>query len=346
MKAMVLEQYREPMPVREVQDPSCPPDGAVIRVEANGICRSDWHAWIGDWPWRFTFPHVLGHEFTGVVQEVGPLVTNFGLGDRVIVPFSQGDGSCSYCLSGHSNVCAHIKMPGMTYWGGYGQYVSVPQADTNLVRLPDTVSFVVGASLGCRFMTAFHGLLDQAEIRPGEWVAIHGCGGVGLSAVHIAKATGARVIAVDISDDKLEMARQLGAEVVLNARVNSPVEAIQDLTQGGSDVAVDALGIRNTCQNALASLKKRGRHLQLGLTTLTDGQIDLSIDTIVRGELRVIGSLGMPAWRYSSLLGMVAAGTLTPEKLVTKTVPIDDASAVLASMTDFATVGVVVVDRW
>jgi D-arabinose 1-dehydrogenase-like Zn-dependent alcohol dehydrogenase len=350
VKAMVLEAFRAPLVVREVPDPSPTPDGAVVRVEANGICRSDWHAWQGDWSWigmRLKLPHVLGHEFAGVVEAVGPEVRRFKPGDRVVVPFTQGDGTCEYCLAGYSNVCAHILMPGFSYWGGYGRLVAVPRADTSLVLLPDSVDFVAAASLGCRFMTAFHGVVDQAEVAPGEWVAVFGAGGVGLSAVHIAAAIGARPIAVDIHPEKLAAAREAGAEATVDARAANPVEAVRTLTDGGAHVAVDALGIAETCLNALASLRKRGRHLQIGMTTQAEaGQVPLPIDIIVQKEIRFVGSLGMPAWRYTHLLGMVAAGKLRPQQLVHGTVAIEQAPDVLAAMTDFRTVGVQVVSRW
>lgn len=350
MKAAVLEELRKPLVVRDVPDPETPPDGAIVRVEANGICRSDWHAWMGDWGWvgiTPQLPHVLGHEFTGVVEEVGPQTTRFRRGDRVIVPFSQGDGTCEYCRTGHENVCLHGTFPGFSYWGGFGRYVAVPRADLNLVALPEGVGFVEAASMGCRFMTSFHGLVDQARVRPGEWVAVHGCGGIGLSAIHIAAALGANPIAVDISDEKLALAKELGAVATVNARSDNAPGAIREITRGGAHVSVDALGVATTCLNSLLSLRKRGRHLQIGLTTQAEqGMITLPMDMITLMELQVLGSLGMPPSRYPEMLRMVELGRLRPGKMVTRTVPVEEASDVLASMSDFATVGVTVIDRW
>src|SRR6266403_4915581 len=210
MKAAVFESTKKPLVIKTVPDPECAPNGAIIRVEANGICRSDWHAWSGDWSWMGLSAQpgaILGHEFCGVVEEVGKDIRNFKKGDRVLVPFSQGDGTCEYCRSGHSNICNTPLIPGVTYYGGYGSYVGIPFADLNLVRMPDAVGFLEGASLGCRFMTSYHGIVDRAQVRPGEWVAVHGCGGIGLSAVHIAAAIGANVVAVDLDDRKLELAK-------------------------------------------------------------------------------------------------------------------------------------------
>lgn len=345
-----MEEIGKPLVVRSVPDPSPAPDGAVVRVAANGICRSDWHAWMGDWTWlgvRIPLPHVLGHEFTGVVEAVGAGVRHVRAGDRVIVPFSQGDGTCEMCRGGHENVCEHITMPGFSYWGGYAQYVAVPRADRNLVPLPAEVPFVAGASLGCRYMTAFHGLVDQAELRPGEWVAIHGCGGVGLAAVQIATALGAGAIAVDISPAALDLATQLGAAAVVDARTADPAKAIRELTGGGAHVSVDALGIAVTCRASVLSLRRRGRHLQIGMTTQAErGQVALPVDAIVNRELMLVGTQGMQASRYPALLRLVAAGRLQPGRLVTGRVPLGAASGVLAAMTDFATTGVTVIDRF
>ena len=205
MRAAVMEGIRQPLVVRDVPDPTPPEKGVVVRVEANGICRSDWHLWMGDWSWiglQLPLPHVLGHEFCGVIDEVGPGVTRWRRGDRVLVPFSVGEGSCEWCRSGHHNICDTMLTPGVVSWGGYGRRAGVPFADVNLVPLPESIGFVEAASMGCRYMTSFHGLVDQAKVGAGEWVAVHGCGGVGLSAVQIATALGANVIAVDVADDE------------------------------------------------------------------------------------------------------------------------------------------------
>jgi D-arabinose 1-dehydrogenase-like Zn-dependent alcohol dehydrogenase len=350
MRAAVMEGIRKPLVVRDVPDPSPAPNGAVVRVEANGICRTDWHLWVGDWSWfgiQLPMPHVLGHEFCGVVEAVGPDVTRVKRGDRVLVPFSQGDGTCEWCRSGHHNVCDTLLTPGVVYWGGYGRYVAVPFADVNLVPLPESVSFVDAASMGCRFMTAFHALVDQAVVRAGEWVSVHGCGGVGMSAVQIASALGARVIAVDVAGDKLAMAKSLGAVATVDASKSDAGKAIIELTGGGAHVAVDALGIAATCQAAIMALRKRGRHVQIGLTSSAEqGMIALPIDLIVLKELTIVGSLGMQAPRYGAMLGMVETGKLAPGKLVQSRIGLEEAGGVLESMDRYGTVGVTVIDRY
>ena len=350
MRAAVMEALRQPLVVKEVPDPQCPPNGAIIRTEAEGVCRSDWHIWMGDWFWVGlvpSLPFVMGHEFCGVVEEVGKEVRGFRRGDRVVIPFSQGDGTCEFCRTGYSNVCNLPQIPGVTYWGGYGHLVAVPGADLNLVALPEKVGLVDAASLGCRFMTSFHGLVDQAQVKPGEWVAVHGCGGIGLSAINIASAIGANVIGVDLDDRKLELAKKLGANQVVNAKKTDAVNAVMDLSGGGVHVAVDALGSATTCRNSIMSLRKRGRHLQIGLTTQVEkGEVSMPIDRIVFMELRLIGSLGMQAARYPAMLQMVEAGHLSPGAMVTERIPLEQASRVLGQMTEFQNVGTAVITAY
>ena len=350
MRAAVLEALNQPFVVREVPTPEPLPGGVLLRVEANGICRSDWHVWRGDWGWVGIVPQlpmVIGHEFCGVVEEVGAGVTRWKKGDRVIVPFSGGEGSCEWCRTGHQNMCDAPVIPGLAFGGGYGRYSSVPHADVNLVRLPDEVGFVEAASMGCRFMTSFHGVVDQAQVRAGEWVAVHGCGGIGLSAIQIAAALGARVIAVDVSDEKLAFAQEFGAEATVNAARDDVPGAIATLTGGGAQVSIDALGIAVTCVNSILSLRKRGRHLQIGLTTAAEqGMVPVPIDAIVFKELQIIGSLGMQAPHFAAMLAMVEAKKLDPGKLVARTVGLEDVTAVVESMGSYATTGVTVITQY
>jgi D-arabinose 1-dehydrogenase-like Zn-dependent alcohol dehydrogenase len=350
MRAAVFEGIRQPLVVRDMPDPTLLPDGAIIRVEANGICRTDWHLWTGDWTWvgiALPTPHVFGHEFCGVIEETGPNVTRWKKGDRVLVPFSQGEGTCEWCRTGHHNICDTPLVPGVAYWGGYGRLVGVPYADVNLVRLPDSVPFVDAASMGCRYMTAFHAIVDQAQVRPGEWVAVHGCGGVGLSAVQIAAAMGANVIAVDVSDEKLAAAKGEGAQHTINSTKDEPIMAIMGLTGGGAHVSIDALGIAATCRNSVMCVRKRGRHVQVGLTSGAEkGEVSLPIDIIVLKEVQIMGSVGMQASHFGGMLQMVEAGRLKPGKLVHRKVKLEEASGVLESMDKYGTIGVTVIAQY
>jgi D-arabinose 1-dehydrogenase-like Zn-dependent alcohol dehydrogenase len=349
MKAAVMVEVQKPLEMQNVPVPTIGPDDALLHVEASGICRSDWHLWNGDWGWLgmgLKPPVVLGHEMAGVLEEVGANVTGFKKGDRVVVPFMLGCGHCEMCREGHQNECENA----IALFGSFAEYVKVSYAAGNLVRLPDEIPFVNAASMGCRYMTAYHGLMDQLSVRPGEWLAVFGTGGVGMSAVQIASSAGARVIAVDIDDSKLGIARDLGAEATVNSRGKQPQEIAQqiaEITKGGANCSLDALGIPATCVPAILSLRRRGRHLQIGLTTGDQkGIMPLPLDAMVMKEIQFVGSLGMQAYKLEDLVGLVQGGKLHPEKLISRKVPLEETGNVLDSMTHFGTTGTVVIDRF
>ncbi len=344
MKAMVMEEIGKPMMVKDWPEPKCPSDGAIVRVEASGICRSDWHLWQGDWAWigfKPRLPAILGHEFAGVIEEVGKDVKTVKPGTRVVVPLAQGCGVCEDCRTGHSNQCMR---GGMT---GYARYGVLSHADFNYVPLPEKIDFIEASSMGCRYVTAFHGLIDQGQVKADETVVVYGCGGVGLSTIQIASALGARVLAVDLDDRKLELAKQAGATDVINGKQTDPVKAVMELTRGGADVSVDALGIAATCRNAVFSLRKRGRHVQIGLTTQVEkGEVALPIDQIVFKEIQITGSLAIQSFRYPAMLSMVERGRLEPKKLVTETIPLEKAFGVIEQMSKFENVGISVINQF
>ncbi|HBY64160.1 MAG TPA: alcohol dehydrogenase [Solibacterales bacterium] len=351
MKAAVVEEIGKPLVVHaDWPDPDCGATDAVIRVEANGLCLTDHHIWHGGWPWAglpTATPIVLGHEYCGVVEEVGREVTRFRPGDRVVAPFNHACGVCEQCMAGNSHgVCLDVRFPMFHYTGGFGRLTKVSRADLNLVALPGNVSFVEAASIGCRFMTSWHGLVDQARVTAGEWVAVFGCGGVGLAAVNIARALGANVIAVSRTKEKLELARSLGAEAAVTAGPDA-VTAIKELTRGGAHVSVDALGDEETMLPALYCLRPKGRLLRLGTCSKKQqGLIAMPVDLIVFQELEIVGSLGMQAARYPAMLRMVESGKVTPGKLVSGTVTIEEAGPELARMGDYQSIGTRVIDRW
>ncbi|AUG48370.1 alcohol dehydrogenase [Haloarcula taiwanensis] len=353
MRAAVLEAYDEPLAVRDRDPPTPDPDGAVVAVEACGICRSDWHAWQGHGDWAdddVPIGQVLGHEPAGRVVETGDRVTTVSAGDRVVVPFNLGDGTCGYCRNGHGNVCTGGWALGFEsdVPGAFAERVAVPQADYNLVGLPDSVDFDAAAALGCRYVTAFHALAHRADIAAGDRVAVHGCGGLGLAAVQIASALGASVIAVDIREDPLAMARDVGATAVVDASAVADVPAaIEAETDGGAEVSVDALGRAETCRNSVRCLRPRGTHVQVGLTTDAErGEVALPTDWITRWDIDVLGSRGMPPSRYDELLRLVADGTLNPGALVTRRVALEEVSERLAAMTDYGTDGIELVTEF
>ncbi|WP_148613419.1 zinc-binding dehydrogenase [Nocardioides rubriscoriae] len=334
MRAVVVDAVRARPEVREVPDPVAPPGGVVVEVRATGLCRSDWHAWAGHDD--IALPHVPGHELAGVVVETGAGVERWGVGDRVTVPFVCGCGRCDWCRAGDAQVCPDQQQPGFTHWGSYAERVSLHAADVNLVALPERVGFVAAASLGCRFATAYRALVGRARVLQGEWVAVVGAGGVGLSAVMVARALGARVVAVDRTAEALAVATTLGAEhVVLADGVDVPA-AVTDLT-GGAHVAVDAVGSEQTCADAIHSLRRRGRHVQVGLLPPVAGHPRVPMDRVIAWELDLLGSHGMAAADYPAMLALIEIGRLRPELLVERTVGLEEAASLLPDL-DRATV--------
>lgn len=311
-------------------DPGCPADGVVVRVGATGVCRSDWHAWQGHDP--VPLRHVGGHELAGTIDVVGPLVRRWVPGDRVTVPFVCGCGRCEHCRAGDTHVCPDQTQPGFTGPGSFAELVALHAADTNLVRLPDDLDFVTAASLGCRLATAFRALVTHGRLGPGEWLAVHGCGGVGLSAVLVGAALGARVVAVDLSPAATERARALGADHVVTGNGADPAAAVLDLTGGGAHVSVDAVGSPVTAVASVRSLRRRGRHVQVGLLLGDQSTPPLPMDLMVSQELSVHGSHGMPAHQYPDLLALVADGTLDPALVVGRVIGLDGVPEALIAM--------------
>lgn len=346
MRAALITALGEPLDVTEVPTPEPSPTGVVLRVEATGICLSDWHAWAGHDPLP-GLPHVPGHEMAGTVEAIGSRVERWKPGDRVTVPFSTGCGHCRSCRQGHLNTCDQSFTPGFTHWGSFAEMVALEHADTNLVRLPDGMDPVHAAALGCRFVTAYRAVVDRGRIEPGRWLAVHGCGGVGLSAVMIGSALGARVVAVDIDQRKLEKARELGAEVTVDASGDvDAVDAVRQASDGGVEVSIDAVGTATTLLASVASLRKHGRHVQVGLLLAGDAAPRIPMEPVIMGELEILGSRGMPATDYPRVLRLIGSGAVDPSRLVSRTVTLDEASEVLTTMGQFTGLGITVIDRF
>ena len=355
MRAVVFTGEREPMQVETIDRPDPGPDEILVETDACGVCRSDWHAWRGDWEWIGMVPTpglVFGHEPAGTVVEVGDDVDRFDVGDRVTNPFNLGDGTCPHCRNGHGNRCERSVPMGFlsAQKGAFAEYYTVRNADFNAIPLPDDVDPVDVAGLGCRFATAFHGLVHRVDVTPGDWVAVHGCGGVGLSAIHVADAIGANVIAIDLQDDALERAESLGADRTVDA------SAIQDVPQAvkkhsersrGVDVSVDALGIAETVRNSIDSLGTGGQHLQIGMTTSDEGgEVPIPVDTMVTDEREFYGSYGIPPNEYDEIFRMMENGRLDPGQVVSETISLEDVPETIEAMSDFDTVGIPVVTEF
>jgi D-arabinose 1-dehydrogenase-like Zn-dependent alcohol dehydrogenase len=331
VKAVVYFGYGITPTLTRVADPGCPDDGVVLSVGATGVCRSDWHAWKGHEP--VALPHIPGHELAGTVAEAGPAVTRWHVGDRVTVPFVCGCGGCEYCLAGDAQVCPHQTQPGFSGPGSFAERVAIQAADVNLVALPDSVDFVTAAALGCRFATAFRALTVHGRLGARDWLAVHGCGGVGLSAVMIAAALGARVVAVDVTSAALARAGELGAEFVIDASQEpDPAAVIREITGGGARVSIDALGSPGTATASVGCLRRRGRHIQVGLLLGPESTPPIPMDLVIARELEIYGSHGMAAHEYPAMLALVADQTLRPDLLVREVIGLEDAGMALASM--------------
>ena len=343
MKAVVFEAFGEPPTIQNVADPTPSRDGVVVKVEATGLCRSDWHGWMGHDP-DIRLPHVPGHELAGTVAAVGSGVTRWKEGDRVTVPFVGGCGRCYECASGNHQVCENQFQPGFSAWGSFAEYVAIDFADTNLVSLPEEMDFATAASLGCRFVTSFRAVVDQGRVTPGEWVAVHGCGGVGLSAIMIASSMGANVVAIDLTDEKLDFARKVGAVATVNAaETGNVVRAVKQITNGGAHMSIDALGHPATCFNSISNLRRRGRHVQVGLMLGEHATPQIPMAKVIAFELEIRGSHGMQAFRYQSMMEMIRTGKLAPQMLVGKRLSLAEAPQALMAMDRFEGTGIGVV---
>ena len=345
MKAAVYDQFRQPITIRRVSDPVPADYGVVIKVEATGLCLSDWHGWMGH-DNDISLPHVPGHELAGTITELGTNVKKWQRDQRVTVPFVGGCGSCEYCISGNQQVCDYQFQPGFTAWGSFAEYVAIDYADENLVPLPESIDFVSAASLGCRFITAYRAVRHQGKLGPDQFIAVHGCGGVGLSAIQIAKALDAQVIAIDISESKCDLARRLGADYTINAGKAEVVEAVKEISGGGVQVSLDAVGNSTSCTNSIRNLRKRGKHIQIGLMTGIDEFPQIPMSLVIANELEILGSHGMQAHRYTEMFDLITVSGIDLNKMISKTISLEDSAVILPKMNEYGTSGITVINSF
>jgi alcohol dehydrogenase len=341
MRAVLFDRFGETPRVETVEAPAAAPGGVVVRVKATGLCRSDWHGWMGHDD-GISLPHVPGHELAGVIESVGSGVQRWHVGDRVTVPFICACGRCEQCAQGNQQVCDNQEQPGFTHWGSFAEFVAIAEADVNLIALPDDLDFVSAAALGCRFATAYRAVMSQGRLQPGEWVAVHGCGGVGLSAIMIAVAAGAGVVAVDVSPAALALAEGLGAVPI--SGTGDVASAVKEATDGGAHLSLDAYGSRLTSANSIRSLRKRGRHVQVGLMLADQAIGEVPMDAVVAGELEILGSHGMAAHEYPAMLDAIVSGRIDPRILVGRTIGLDKAPRALAELDASAHPGMTVIE--
>ena len=346
MRAIAYDRFDGPIDVRELPDPEPEAGDVVVRVRAAGLCRSDWHGWRGHDSDIQRFPHVPGHELAGEVESVGSGVVKWKPGDRVTVPFVAGCGRCPTCSGGDPQVCPDQAQPGFTHWGAFAELVRIRHADFNLVRVPRWLDLGVAAALGCRFTTAYRAVVAQGRAREGEWVAVHGCGGVGLSAIMIARSLGCRVVAVDVNPAALELAAGLGAEACLDADGGELVERIVEATGGGAHLSVDALGNAGVLRGSVLSLRRRGRHVQVGLLVGEESMPPVPMARVVAWELELLGSHGMQAALFPPLFDLIEQGRLDPASLITRRVTLDQAAEELPRLDRTSASGMGVIDRF
>ena len=343
MKAAYYETFKGPVTITQLPDPIPAAKEVIIQVKATGLCRSDWHGWQGH-DSDIQLPHVPGHELAGIIVATGSDIRSWKKDDRVTVPFCIGCGTCVQCTHGQQQICDQYYQPGFTGWGSFAEFVRIPYAEENLVRLPDTMDFVTAAVLGCRFITSWRGVTVQGAIKAGDFIAVHGCGGVGLSAIMIAAAMGAVPIAIDIDNTKLEFAKTIGAAYTINAReiVQVP-DAVISITKGGAQVSVDALGSWETCRNSIRCLRKQGKHIQLGLMAGAEANPPLPMHEVIAKELQLIGSHGMQAHQYPKMMEWISSGKMHPEKLLGKIISLEESCEALTDLDSFRNTGVTVI---
>lgn len=338
MKAAVFRGPHQPLSVEEVPTPTPGRGEILIRVAGCGVCHTDLHYTDHGTPTFKQPPMILGHEISGIVEAVGEGVETRGPGDRVLVAAVTSCGACDACREGRENICAHGEMLGNHIDGGFAEYVVAPAKDT--FALPQEVPLVEGSIIADALTTPYHAVVNRGQVRPGDAVIVFGCGGVGLNVVQMAAAQGARVVAVDISDDKLAWARRLGAAATVNpASVERMDKELRRATGGGADVAFEVVGKSVTQEQAVSSLKTGGRAVFVGYSPDT---MTLNAGRVMFRELEVVGSLGCRPVDYPRVIEMVRQGRVQLEPLVTHRFPLDGVAEAFDTLRSGSAIRVVV----
>ena len=321
MKAVRLHRIGEKLSVDDVPIPNVKGEEVLVKIKASGICHSDINYRDGISPVG-KLPITLGHEIAGVVAEIGGDVKNFEEGDRVLIHYIISCGKCVFCSRGRENLCREYKMIGKDVDGGFAEYIKVPAR--NLLKLSDNILFEEGAIMGCAVSTTFHAL-KRGRVEAGDTVAIYGVGGLGVHAVQLAaKIFGAgKVIAIDISDKKLRLAKEVGADEIINVSLENPVEKVRELTYGRyADAVIDFVGLRKTIEKAIKCVGKGGRMVFVGI-----GKESIEISpykTIIGKEMELIGVNDHLKSELDQLIKLAAYGKIDLSKSVTHRISLKD----------------------
>jgi alcohol dehydrogenase, propanol-preferring len=320
VRAAVFLGGDRPLEVQEVPTPEVRAGEVRVKVAACGVCHTDLHYIDHGTPTFKAPPMILGHEISGIVDEVGAGVDRFAAGDRVLLPAVLPCGDCSLCRTGRENICERSEMLGNHVDGGYAEYIVV--SARHPLILPPEIPLEAGSIIADALTTPYHAVVNRGRVQPADWVVVVGCGGIGLNLVQMAAALGARVIGIDRSDQKLEWAQRLGAEAVLNPEsVSRPDKEIRRITGGGgADVAMEAVGHAATQELALGSLRTGGRLVLVGYSPET---LPLNAGRVMFRELEIVGSLGCRPVDYPRVIELARQGRIRVAELVTHTFPLD-----------------------
>ncbi len=320
MKAAVFHGPDSGLIIEDIPIPQIGPDQVLVKVAACGVCHTDLHYIEHGIPTFKKPPLVLGHEASGIVEEVGVDVDNLKTGQRVLIPAVLTCGKCRFCRMGRENICADMKMLGNHFDGAYAEYLAVPAKD--VLDLPESIPLEDASIIADALSTPYHAVKNRAKVKPGDVVVVFGCGGVGINAVQLAAAVGAYVIAVDINESKLDWATKLGAAKTINAtKVERVSKEIKKMTGGGADIAMEVIGNPKTIEEAFDSVRIGGRLCVVGYT---HEKISIVAGKIMFKELEIVGSLGCPPGEYVPLIRMVESGQIDVTRLVTHRFDLED----------------------
>lgn len=318
MKAARYYKGESRLKVEDVPMPVAGAGEVLIKVAACGACHTDLHYLDHGTPTFKEPPLILGHEISGVIEQAGDGVANRAAGDRVIIPAVLTCGHCEACRTGRENICQSMKMLGNHLEGGYAEYIAVPAKD--LIPVPDSLDLASTSIIADALSTPFHAVVNRGKVRPGQVVAVFGCGGVGINCVQFAALSGATVAAIDLSDEKLEVAKQLGADLTFNAGQERVDKAVRKAT-GGCDVSFEVIGKPQVMLQAMNVLKPGGRFVMVGYSA---EDLPLPASRVMFRELDIMGSLGCRPVDYHRIVELTAQGKIALDPLVSNRYSLDD----------------------